>query len=394
MLDRIKQDMTACREIASFLRRRAQLEDDYGRNSVKLARSAQEAYRDSDGKAGSFVTAFTAALRSHELLGENRMRFAQQLVEMADQLGELQRESDRARKANKELGARLEKTLADSESSTEKARMRFDAAHDELEKVLVMKAGESSRDSANTPFIASHATLSSSPTQSFATSSGGIGSAPSSSSSTSKQRTFGKAMSRIKLSGSSTPRNPAQLARLEEEARARCARESDAYAKESAATSEHRSNHFRREMPRVLRALKESADEIDLGTQYHLARYAHLYEHVLVQDGLLVSPVGSVDDRASFKSVDDLTHRSRISGVESVGRGHRQPRGLPRLRLELRRRVRPVRHQAVETGRRHVAGVCAIGQDAPQLVERTVELVAGQENVRHRPRAADGARRG
>ena len=182
--------------------------------------------------------------------------------------------------------------------------MRFDAAHDELEKVLVMKAGESSRDSANTPFIASHAPLSSSPTQSFATSSGGIGSAPSSSSSTGKQRTFGKAMSRIKLSGSSTARNPAQLARLEEEARARCARESDAYAKESAATSEHRSNHFRREMPRVLRALKESADEIDLGTQYHLARYAHLYEHVLVQDGLLVSPVGSVDDRASMLSAD------------------------------------------------------------------------------------------
>ena len=314
MLDRIKQDMTACREIASFLRRRAQLEDDYGRNSVKLARSAQEAYRDSDGKAGSFVTAFTAALRSHELLGENRMRFAQQLVEMADQLGELQRESERARKVNKELGARLEKTLADSEGLTEKARMRFDAAHDELEKVLVVKAGESSRDAGNTPFLASH--TSSSPPSSFATSSGGIGSAPSASSSgAGKQRTFGKAMSRIKaVSGSSATRNPAQLARMEEEARARCARESDAYARESAATSELRSNHFRREMPRVLRALKESADEIDLGTQYHLARYAHLYEHVLVQDGLLVSPVGSVDDRACAESLAGLTRQPHRPG--------------------------------------------------------------------------------
>ena len=92
MLDRIKQDATACAQLMTFLRKRAILEDEYGRSSIKLARATQEAYRDSDGKAGSFVTAYQSILKAHESLGENRVRFAQQMNEMADQLGELQKE--------------------------------------------------------------------------------------------------------------------------------------------------------------------------------------------------------------------------------------------------------------------------------------------------------------
>lgn len=45
----------------------------------------------------------------------------------------------------------------------------------------------------------------------------------------------------------------------------------------------------------MTQSLKESADEVDLGLQYHLSRYAYIFESTLVTDGLTVSPV-NVDD--------------------------------------------------------------------------------------------------
>lgn len=297
LLDRIKQDSTSCQLLMTFLRKRALLEDDYGRNSIKLARATQEAYRDSDGKAGSFVASYQAILKAHESLGENRVRFAQQMNEMADQLNELQKEVERARKLSKDQGTVLEKQLRDAETSADKAKGRFEAAQEELERLLVLKAGESTRDSNNTPYASSHISSPSLPSSSTAASVSSINGGKD-------KRTFGKAMSKIKaVSGTSSYRNPAQVARMEEELRTRCGAASDAYTREIRMTSSIRQDHFKREMPRVLRALKESADEVDLGTQYHLARYAHLFEHVLVQDGLIVTPAGTVEEATGMKSL-------------------------------------------------------------------------------------------
>ena len=41
--------------------------------------------------------------------------------------------------------------------------------------------------------------------------------------------------------------------------------------------------------------LKECADEMDLGTQYHLSRYAFLLESVLLGDGSTLVPTGPED---------------------------------------------------------------------------------------------------
>lgn len=37
--------------------------------------------------------------------------------------------------------------------------------------------------------------------------------------------------------------------------------------------------------------LKQCADEVDLGTQYHLSRYAYLYETVVLQEGTTLTPI-------------------------------------------------------------------------------------------------------
>jgi hypothetical protein len=76
-----------------------------------------------------------------------------------------------------------------------------------------------------------------------------------------------------------------------------------------------RQEYFNFQLPRILRvswqfmartlqviddvvfkqALKECADEIDLGTQYHLTRYAFLFESIVLSDGSTLVPAGTED---------------------------------------------------------------------------------------------------
>lgn len=103
------------------------------------------------------------------------------------------------------------------------ARTRFDAAAEELERLLVLKQGES-------------ITLSSVPH------SGASGANPS------KGRSFGKAMSKLK-----GPKNPAQFAKQEEDVRSRMGQSSDAYRAQVAGAQSIRQEYFNLQLPRILR---------------------------------------------------------------------------------------------------------------------------------------------
>lgn len=82
---------------------------------------------------------------------------------------------------------------------------------------------------------------------------------------------------------------------------------SDAFRKAVLDTQTIRQEYFNFQLPRLLRvsfklrlvlvlifschqALKECADEIDLGTQYHMSRYAYLFESVVLNDGSSLAP--------------------------------------------------------------------------------------------------------
>ncbi|CEQ41510.1 SPOSA6832_03229, partial [Sporobolomyces salmonicolor] len=261
-------------EASNFLKKRAQIEEEYARSMVKLARSSIESYGLSEGKAGTYVTSYLSLLRTHELLGDNRLKFAAQLADMSEELVTLGKEVEKNRKASKELGSRLERGLMEQETLVDKARTRFDAAAEELERLLLLKSGESI-----TPSSVPHAS--------------------STSTSQSKGRSFGKAMSKLK-----GPKNAAQVAKQEEETRSRMGQSSDAYRAQVVGAQTVRQEYFNLQLPRILRTLKEGADEIDLGTQYHLSRYAYLFESLLVTDGLTISPV-SIEDGPGVKAVVD-----------------------------------------------------------------------------------------
>lgn len=102
-------------EVSAFFKKRAIIEDEYGKTLQKLARSTSEVYAVNDGKAGSgclflccfyllslihrsFVLAWQTSMRIHEMMAENRLRFAQRLNEMSDELNNLGKEVDKNRK--------------------------------------------------------------------------------------------------------------------------------------------------------------------------------------------------------------------------------------------------------------------------------------------------------
>ncbi|KAF9786398.1 RhoGAP-domain-containing protein [Thelephora terrestris] len=303
LLDRIKQSAASCKESSAFFKKRAVLEDEYGRNLQKLARSTSELYGLSEGKAGSFVGAWQSGMKIHDIMGENRIRFAQKLNEMGDELSNLVKEVDKTRKQTKDLATRYERVLQESETSVEKIKARFDLTAEELERLLIQKEGESYKDTG-------------------VRSPGGIGG----------KRAIGKAVAKggLLLKG----RNPGNLQRQEDDIRSRMSNASDAYRKAVTETQAIRQEYFNFQLPRILRSLKECADEVDLGTQYHLSRYAFLSESVLLNDGSTLTPatpeegpglravIESIDNRGDFKTFMQnyaYAHGGQVRGPRREG---------------------------------------------------------------------------
>jgi hypothetical protein len=46
--------------------------------------------------------------------------------------------------------------------------------------------------------------------------------------------------------------------------------------------------------------MKECADELDMGCQYHMARYAYLFETTLLADGSAILPVAEEASKSLY----------------------------------------------------------------------------------------------
>ncbi|KAH9045994.1 RhoGAP-domain-containing protein [Lactarius hengduanensis] len=295
LLDRIKQSMVSCREASVFFKKRAVLEEEFGRGMQKLAKNTADVYAMNDGKAGSFVNAWQTTMKIHEIIAENRLRFASRLNEMSEELANLAKEVDKNRKTTKELATRYERNLQDSEVTTEKSKARLDTTMEELGRILLQKEGEPAKDSV----IQARAPA------------GG-------------KRAIGKAVAKggLLLKGKN-PGNvlflllsyviayiPLQIQRQEDDIRARVQLSSQAYHKSVQETQGLRQEYFNFQLPRILRALKECADEIDLGTQYHLTRYAFLFESIVLSDGSTLAPTGIEDGPGLKPTIESIDNRS------------------------------------------------------------------------------------
>lgn len=93
-----------------------------------------------------------------------------------------------------------------------------------------------------------------------------------------------------------------------------------------------RQEYFNLQLPRILRSLKESSEEIDNGLQYHLSRYAFLFESTILGDGMAVTPITTMDGATGLKSaaeaIDNRSDFKQFMQNYQVlhGREYRGPR--------------------------------------------------------------------
>ncbi|KAA1079251.1 hypothetical protein PGT21_005373 [Puccinia graminis f. sp. tritici] len=312
VIDRLKQAVGTSREVGLFLKKKSQLEDEYGIKLAKLAKERLDAYTHLGGevKAGSFAKQYCNFLATHERMAIERTEYGARLNLIADELANLGKEVERVRKANKDVGWRLEKNLAESEGLTEKAKAKFDVTVEELERVLMSRQADNPTGApgpapggSNNIGISSHPSSSSSQTKSQA-------------------KAIGKAISKLAAKGT---RSAGHLARLEDEVRGRMGLVSDAYRAQVLATQQVRQEYFNLQLPRILRTLKEHSDETDLAIQYYLANYSTLSESLLVNEALSVSALPAERRKGS---VDDSTPSINVETDNAGGTSSSLPYGL------------------------------------------------------------------
>lgn len=241
-------------------------------------------------------------MKSHEALSENRFRFSTKLTAISDDLAIVARDAERSRREHVDMGTRLERNLTDAEGGVERARGRFELAAEDLERVMLVKQGETSR--AMDMSIGASA---------------------------SRQGLFGKSLQR---SGLFKNKNPQQMLRHEDEFRVKKNTAHEALRREAQGAQGVRQEYFAQHLPRILRSLKEALDEVDAGLQFHLLRYAFLYESIVLSDGVTVNPLSDKSAakglRENAASINNQTDFGDFLQSFELAHGKREHRGPSR----------------------------------------------------------------
>ncbi|KAJ3154127.1 hypothetical protein HK101_001689, partial [Irineochytrium annulatum] len=95
-VQRIKANVHSCKEVSTFLKKRAQIEEDYGKAMNKLCQSVLT--QKPDGKEGTFNEAWVQYVKLHEQIGDVRIKFGENITEVAEELSTLQKNTERSRK--------------------------------------------------------------------------------------------------------------------------------------------------------------------------------------------------------------------------------------------------------------------------------------------------------
>ncbi|KAJ3360687.1 hypothetical protein GGF32_008082 [Allomyces javanicus] len=245
LLDRVKQNLVSAKDVTVFLKKRAAIEEEYGRSMMKLAGAMTEATDRGDGKGGMYAACVKQMVAIHETIATNRLQFATHITQVCEELTTVHKDTDRSRKQLKDASERYERALRDSESALDKAKAKQEATSDVWDKARQALRTDLPRGAA------------------------------------------------------SPPTGPTGLSALfakppekeEEAARHRAARANDAYQTQLAATLALRNEFQRSQLPSLVHGLKEVNDECDVALQFHLAKYAFHYEQTLTADAQALCPV-------------------------------------------------------------------------------------------------------
>ncbi|KAI9188437.1 Rho GTPase-activating protein [Blastocladiella emersonii ATCC 22665] len=256
LLDRVKQNLVSTKDIIAFLKKRAAIEEEYGKALQRLSHSLTDGNDKPDGKGGIYADCIRQMVAIHDTVACSRLAFATHITQVCEELTTVCKDTERSRRQLKDAGERHEKLLVAAEVALDKAKTKQEATCDAWDRARQALADAPSPTTA-VP---------------VSTSQGGFGMAISSS----------RAASFFGVNKSPE--------RDEEAARHRAARANDAYQTQLAATLATRAEFQSVHLPGLLRSLKEVNDECDIALQYHLSKYAFHYEQALTADAFALCP--------------------------------------------------------------------------------------------------------
>ncbi|KAI8064705.1 Rho GTPase activation protein [Gongronella butleri] len=253
LLDKVKLDMQATKDVVAFLKKRAIMEEEYARQMGKLAQSMSDTFK-SYPRSSTFGSAWVSFLKVHEMIGDQHQKFSTDIGEVADDLQLLLKDTEKARKQAKDAGGKQEKLLIDSEAALEKYKQKYDLLSEEWERAVLQKT--------NDPYHVP------------------------------KKGLF------------KTNKSQYQLNRHEEEAHNKATQADKQYRAQIQLVNQARHDYFSAHLPDLLQNLKTIGDECCVALQYQMARYAYIYERALVADGEVLDNDTGVGLRSLAEKVD------------------------------------------------------------------------------------------
>ncbi|KAJ1568787.1 hypothetical protein HK405_013811, partial [Cladochytrium tenue] len=249
MLDRIKENMLSCKDAAAFLRKRASMEEEYGRSMVKLVHSYS---RRKGRKEGSYNESWRRMLRVHERVGEARIKYGQNVAAVATELSRLHKSTARSRKRTKDAGQKLWKVVQDSVGSLEKAKSKYESCSEDWERSLINRENsQGDRSGASTPVNGN-----------------------SSRAGDTVLKGLPNAMQIWRNQNPPTPQKTKKLQKMEDDARTKAAVADESYKLQLHTTNGIRQAFYESELPRLLKSLKDANDACDRGIKNQLMLYA------------------------------------------------------------------------------------------------------------------------
>ena len=118
----------------SYMKRRAQIEDEYAKSMLKLSGVMLE---HPFPKEGTFSDGWKALHETTQLVGDNKSKLSVAINAMHDELNTVCKDAERSRKQLKEAGLKQLKQLSDFEQMAIKSKSRYEQLHGELQQFRI-----------------------------------------------------------------------------------------------------------------------------------------------------------------------------------------------------------------------------------------------------------------
>jgi hypothetical protein len=270
LLEKVKGDSQMTKDISTFLKKRAMIEENYGREMLKTAQTTIETFDKSHPKSGTFGDAWVSILKVHEVIGNQRIKFASIISEAAEDLISLSRSIEKERKKIKDAGMHYEKLVTDADLLLEKSKQKFESSNEEWERAVSQRNQE--------------------PTHST------------------KKNLF------------RSNRTTAQLDKTEMDCRSKMEDADAQYKQQQKKTTQTHAEYYESHLPKIIKDLKAVDDECSVALRYQLASYAYTFEQALAEDGLALDNEQGSGLRGLISKIDkdaDWTEFVRLCAEKS-----------------------------------------------------------------------------